>query len=288
MRDVTGQVAAITGAGSGMGRALAEALARDGCAVALSDVDDRGLAQTAHLVEQLGGRVHTAHVDVSDARAVDAWARQVAAELGGVGLLFNNAGVAASSTIAELDLEDLRWVMGVNFWGVVHGTAAFLPLLAREPAAHLVNTSSVFGLLALPTMGPYNASKFAVRGYTEALQQELAGSSIHVTLVLPGGVKTGIAARARIAHNVAGRYVTDEEGGRRAFEALLRTTPERAAEVILRGVRQRRRRVLIGRDAHVIDWVQRLLPVRYQGLTRALTTRVGRDSHPAGQNERPA
>jgi len=264
MKTVQDKVAAITGAGSGIGRATARLLARKGCHVALSDVNEAGLAETAELCRQTGVKVSTARVDVADRAAVHAWSEQVVGELGRVNLIINNAGVALGSTIEDMRYEDFEWLMGINFWGVVHGTKAFLPHLKDAGEGHIVNISSVFGLIAVPTQGAYNASKFAVKGFTEALRQELEveGSPIGVTCVHPGGIKTNIARAARLT--VRQGWV--DEKSHSDLEKAFRTTPERAAEAILHAVLKNRRRLLIGADAVLIDLMQRLLPTLYQSL----------------------
>jgi NAD(P)-dependent dehydrogenase (short-subunit alcohol dehydrogenase family) len=275
VKHFTDRVAAITGAGSGMGRSLALALAREGCHLALADSDAASLAETAQLAGaaahgSVGAplRVTTRVLDVADRTAMFAWADDTAAEHGRVNLVFNNAGVALSSTVQGMDYADLEWIVGINFWGVVHGTKAFLPHLKAAGEGHIVNTSSVFGLFAQPGMSGYNATKFAVRGFTEALRQELdlMRCGVSATTVLPGGIRTNIAQSSRIAKNMVGFMIEDEQQGRDKFEKLMITTADQAARVILDGVRRNRRRVLIGRDAHAADWIARVLPSTYQTL----------------------
>ena len=194
MKDFRNKVAAITGAASGMGRTLAVQLAQRGCHLALSDVNEAGLAETAQLVRQHGVKVTTAKLNVADREAMFAWADQVVRDHGKVNLIFNNAGVALSSTVEGVDYADLEWIVGINFWGVVYGTKAFLPYLKASGEGHVVNTSSVFGLFAQPGMSGYNATKFAVRGFTESLRQELdlQRSGVSATCVHPGGIRTDI------------------------------------------------------------------------------------------------
>jgi short-subunit dehydrogenase len=262
MQSVKGKVAAITGAGSGIGRATAELLARNGCHVALSDVNEQGLAETAEKCRAHGVQVRTTRVDVAQRQAVHTWADEVARDFGAVHIVINNAGVAVGATIEDTGYEDFEWLMNINFWGVVHGTKAFLPHLKAAGEGHIVNISSVFGLIAVPTQAAYNASKFAVKGFTEALRQELEveDSPIGVTSVHPGGIKTNIARSARMVHRqgwVNGQSATE-------FERLFATTPERAAEHILAAILGNRRRQLIGTDAVLIDLMQRLMPTLYQ------------------------
>lgn len=256
----TGKVAAVTGAGSGIGRTLAQQLHREGCRLYLADLDPGGLEETrAGLAGSAA--VDTAVLDVADRAAVEAWAARVGEREGHADIVINNAGVALAERVDESRHEDVQWLMGINFWGVVHGTTAFLPLLRRSGGGHLVNISSVFGLVGVPTQSAYNAAKFAVRGYTEALRQEMAGSGLHVCCVHPGGIRTNIARRSR---GSAGGLDPDQRGAR--FERFARTSPETAAAKILRAVEKRRERLLIGADAHYISLVSRLFPVRYPAL----------------------
>lgn len=270
MKDFKNKVAAITGAGSGMGRSLALTLAREGCQLALSDRNEKGLAQTvAEVMRAAPGLVFTQHcVDVSDRAAMYAWAEQAARAHGRINLIFNNAGVALSSTIEGMSYDDLEWIMGINFWGVVHGTKAFLPYLKASGDGHVINTSSIFGIFAQPGMSGYNASKYAVRGFTESLRQELdmQACGVSATCVHPGGIKTNIAQASRISANVTGFLVHDEQQGRDEFEKYFITTADKAARVILNGVHHNRRRVLIGPDAVAADMMARLLPAAYQKL----------------------
>ncbi|HYE39720.1 MAG TPA: SDR family NAD(P)-dependent oxidoreductase [Ramlibacter sp.] len=269
MRNFEGKVAAITGAGSGLGRALALALAREGCRVALSDVDEDGLAATAQQVQAAGGVASTARVDVADRVAVQAWAEACRNRHGRVNLLFNNAGVALAAPADTVRPEDFAWVMDVNFWGVVHGTQAFLPQLRASGEGHVVNISSVFGLMAMPTQSAYNASKFAVRGYTEALRMELEleGAPVSATCVHPGGVATNIANAQRIAADAQRLTGLDAAAQRARARALIdRTAPDEAARQILAGVRRNARRVLVGADARMADAMVRLLATAYQPL----------------------
>ena len=272
-----GRVAAITGAASGMGRALAVELARRGCHLALSDVDDTGLAETARIAASGGVTLTLAHVDTADRDAVFAWADDVVRKHGRVNFVFNNAGVALSAPLAEVAQADFDWVMNINFWGVVWGTQAFLPHLAASGDGHVVNTSSVFGLLSMPLNGPYNASKFAVRGYTEALRMELEAtrSCVSATCVHPGGVRTEIARRARITPGTEAYTGQPVETARRQFDKLLNATSSHAAaQRILLGVERNARRVLVGRDAWWADKVVRLLGPGYQRLAVWLVRRM--------------
>jgi NAD(P)-dependent dehydrogenase (short-subunit alcohol dehydrogenase family) len=253
-------VAVVTGAGSGIGRGLARQLALSGSALALADIDEAGLQQTAASLSERDIQLTTHLVDVSDESAVQSFAKDVAAQYGRVTLLINNAGVALHGTFEEISLDDLRWLMGINFWGVVYGVTYFLPLLKREPRAHIVNISSVFGIVAPVGQTAYSASKFAVRGFTEALRHELEGTSVFVSCVHPGGIRTQIARRARLGANTP--PASRDEGVSR-FDRLTPTMPDAAAARILKGVERREPRILIGRDARSIDILQRLRPATY-------------------------
>ena len=272
MKSFKNKVAAITGAASGMGRTLAVELARRGCHLALSDVNEADLAKTAELAGQHGVRVTIARLDVANREAVYAWADQVVRDHGKVNLIFNNAGVALSSTIEGMEDDELAWIMNINFWGVVNGTKAFLPHLKASGNGHVVNVSSVFGLFAQPGMSAYNATKYAVRGFTESLRQELdmEDSRVSASCVHPGGIKTNIAKTARMNESMAKVTGQPPDKARQQFnDQLLRTTPEKAAQVILRGVQRDSRRILIGADAHAIDVMLRLAPVLYQRVVTA-------------------
>ncbi|MBR8272642.1 SDR family NAD(P)-dependent oxidoreductase [Burkholderia cenocepacia] len=269
MKGFSGKVAAITGAGSGMGRSLAVELARRGCEVALADVSETGLAGTAALCAQHGMRVSTRRLDVADRDAVFAWADFVRAEHGKVNLIFNNAGVSLAASAETARLADLEWIVGINFWGVVHGTQAFLPHLRASGDGHVVNTSSLFGLVAMPTQSAYNATKFAVRGFTEALRMELEldGAPVSATCVHPGGVATSIVDAGRVDTSIHALTGQDEATHRRQANRLINaTTADEAARQILAGVERNARRVLVGADARRLDRIARLLGAGYQWL----------------------
>lgn len=268
MKLATGTVAALTGAGSGIGRALALALALRGCALALADVNATSLDETAIVARKLTSALVTTHqVDVSDAAAVQRVADDVTQQHGAVQLLINNAGVALGGEFAEVSLDDFAWLMGINFWGVVYGVKAFLPILLRQPEAHIVNLSSVFGLAAPPGQTAYAASKFAVRGFSESLRGELRTTPIHVSVVHPGGVRTNIAVNARVSVVDPARI----QAGQQQWEKMLRMPPEQAAAIILRGVERNRERILVGGDARLLDLLARLAPV---GVGRLLASRA--------------
>ena len=260
MAFLSGGVAVVTGAGSGIGRALARKLSAAGSALALADIDEKGLAETAASLPGKGAGISTHVLDVSDESGVRAFADDVISRHGRVTLLINNAGVALHGSFEEISLEDLRWLMGINFWGTVYGVKYFLPTLKQQPRAHIVNISSVFGLVAPAGQSAYSASKFAVRGFTEALRHELENTPVFVSCVHPGGIQTPIAERGRLGTN-APKARKDESVARLA--QLARTSPEAAAERILKGVERREGRILIGFDARQIDVVQRLRPASY-------------------------
>ncbi len=270
------RVVAITGAASGIGRATAVKLAKRGARVALADVNREGLEQTVVLCRD--AEVVATTLDVADRRAVYAWAEATREHFGEVHVIINNAGVAVASSIEDVSYEDFEWLMNINFWGVVYGTKAFLPYLRESGDGHIVNISSVFGLIAMPLNGTYNATKFAVRGFTEALCEELLieRAPVSVTCVHPGGIDTNIARASRITKNTSWGLI-DAEHTQKEFKRLARTTPEQAAEQILCAIEKRRRRLLIGADARLLDKMQRLLPSSYQTLVaRVLRTQLRR------------
>lgn len=265
MNTLNGRVAAVTGAASGIGRALAQDLAGRGCHLALSDVNEAGLAETVALCEPAGVKVTSQRLDVADRAEVHAWADQVVIDHGRVNLIFNNAGVALVASVETMSYEDFEWLMGINFWGVVHGTKAFLPHLKAAGEGHVVNVSSIFGLVSIPSQSAYNSAKFAVRGFTEALRMELRieGANVSCTTVHPGGIKTNIVRNARFDEaNQPG----SGEGVSRDFDKVAMTTPEKAARQILAAVEHDRRRVLVGPDAKVVDVLARFPSAIYQGL----------------------
>ncbi|AJK50362.1 SDR family NAD(P)-dependent oxidoreductase [Burkholderia plantarii] len=267
MKDFSNKVAAITGAGSGMGRSLAVELARRGCHLALSDINEIGLAQTVALCSAHGVRVSSQRLDVASREAVFGWARATRETHGRVHLVFNNAGVSLAAPAEQVRIEDFEWIMGINFWGVVHGTQAFLPYLRESGDGHVINTSSLFGLVSMPTQSTYNASKFAVRGFTEALRMELEleRAPVSATCVHPGGVATNIATASRIDERIVTLTGQSPDAHRRAANKLIdATSADEAARQILAGVTRNARRVLIGADARRLDRIARLFGAAYQ------------------------
>ncbi len=258
-------VAVVTGAASGIGRALAQHLATKGAALALADVNEAGLEETRASLSGVKTSLHI--VNVADANRVSTFAQEVLEQHGRANLLFNNAGVALGGRFSEVTLEDMHWLININFWGVVHGCQSFMPILKKEPVAHIVNTSSVFGIFAPPGQTAYSAAKFAVRGFSESLRHELEGSSVKLSVVHPGGIKTAIARNARVGANVTTRADRLERELKNLEKSFI-TTPEAAAERIVRGVERDEPRILIGRDAVQIDWIQRLFPSTYWGVLK--------------------
>ena len=264
---LAGRTAVITGAASGIGRALAIRLAQHGCPVAIADQDASGLDDTA---ASITAPLLARQLDVSDRQGQLAFAATVAEWAPApIGAVFNNAGVAVSSTVAAAAVEDDEWLHSINFEGVVHGVRSFLPVLLEQRSGAIVNTSSVFGLAGIPHQSAYCASKFAVRGFTEALRHELAGTGVRAVTVHPGGVKTNIARNGRLHSDPKGLgrsrdQIADE------FEALVRTCPERAAEIIHRGVDAGKARILVGPDAYVFDVLTRLTPTHYWSVLNRL------------------
>ena len=271
-----GGVAVITGAASGIGAALAVNLARRGMHLALVDLNAAGLEATAALARASGVTVSTDPLDVADHAAVAALPAEVLARHGRASVLVNNAGVALGGLFADIDAADFDWLMNINFGATVRLSRAFLPVLAREDAAQLVNVSSIFGIIAPPGQTAYAASKFAVRGFSESLRHELemAGSPVGVTLVHPGGVRTAIAENARLAKGLDGAQVASERAN---WRSLLALAPGKAAEIIAGAIERREPRVLVGKDATAAALVQRLFPVSYwKHVARDIARRVKR------------
>ncbi len=265
MKTLDNKVIVITGAGSGIGRALALNCAGRGSLLALSDVDDAGLSETVRLLRAAAPHceVHTAHLDVADRASFTAYAGTVAERFGRVNVIINNAGVGLSGDFNDLNYADMDWITDINFWGVVHGTKEFLPHLIASGDGHVVNLSSLFGLVSMPGQSLYNAAKYAVRGMTEALREEMliAGHPVGVTCVHPGGIKTAIVRNARVSDQ------EDKAATAKLFdEKLARMTPDRAAEIIVKGILSNKARVLVGLDAHAVHTLAKFTGSRYQDI----------------------
>lgn len=264
----TKSVAVITGAASGIGRSLAVRFAAEGVAgIAISDVNEAGLNETREMAKQSGVPV-TAHVvDVASLSEVQRFAGETLETHGRVTHLVNNAGVGLIGKFEQLSIEDFEWLMGINFWGVIYGCKVFLPYLLKESDAHIVNVSSVFGLIAPEEQSAYSASKFAVRGFTESLRHELAETNVSVTCVHPGGVKTNIVRNSRIGENAPDEW---KEQGTKLFDKIARTTSEDAADDIIKAIKTRNPRLLIGKDARAISHLSRLFPRNYLRMIERL------------------
>lgn len=288
MTAISGSAAAVTGAASGIGRALAHELALRGCDLAIADRDEAGLQAAAAEIAKVSPRKVTVHrLDVSEPGQIAAFAEAAGVAHPGLNIVVNNAGVALLGEFCEIEQAQMEWLFNINFWGVVHGTRAFLPLLSRQREAHIVNISSIFGILAPPGQSAYCAAKFAVRGFSESLRHELAvvNSSVRLSVVHPGGVATNIARNSR-----SGTGITDN--ARRAesierFDALARTTPTAAAQRIIAGIEKNQPRILIGKDARFMDLLQRFRPATYwkvmqRMMEKTAARRIAREAARAG------
>lgn len=270
MPSVKGKTILVTGAGSGIGQALTVLLAHKGAHVAASDVNESGLAETAAMVSGDGGRVVTYKLDVADKVAFEQHIEDCEQEFGALDGIINNAGVTVSARVENTSYADFEWLMNINFWGVIHGTKGMLPKLQNRPNGWIVNISSVFGLVGWPTQASYNASKFAVRGFTEALRHELTqeNSKVQAISVHPGGVKTGIVRNMRAIDFLVPTKTV--EGADKFFQKAARTTPAKAAAIIVKGMEKNKPKVLVGPDAVVIDQMARRLPVSHFNVVRKL------------------
>ena len=276
MEGFAGKVAVVTGAGSGIGQALAVELARSGAKVAISDVDTEGLAVTEARLKAIGAPVKADRLDVTEREAFELYADAVKAHFGKVNQIYNNAGIAFTGDIEISSYKDIERVMDVDFWGVVNGTKAFLPHLIESGDGHVVNVSSLFGIFSVPGQAAYNAAKFAVRGFTEALRQEMIAAKrpVKVTTVHPGGIKTAIARNAGAAEGVDAQELAN------VFDKkLANTSPERAAQIILDAVRKDKARVLVGADAKVLDVIVRITGSGYQRLFSSVIARALPNAH---------
>lgn len=266
MKDLKGKTAVVTGAASGIGRALTLALVKEGARVAAADRDDKGLEETLSLAGDKEESVKTYILDVSDRAAFERFAGEVKKDFGSIAIVVNNAGVNHDGNFLHTPYEDMEWIFNINYWGVVYGTRAFLPFLLEEDEATLVNISSLFGLIGVRKQSAYCATKFAVRGFTESMRMELAKTGVAVSVVHPGGIKTNIVRNARMQK--AERQATEKEQEKFAalFERIAKTSPEEAAAVIIKGIRKKKPRILIGSDAKTASFIQRMFSGRYEKI----------------------
>ena len=254
-------VAIVTGAASGIGRALAIRLAQEKIAgIAVSDVNESGLRETVEMIEKLSVPVSAHNIDVSKLAEIEKFKDEILRKHNRVTHLINNAGVGVIGTFEQISLADFEWLMNINFWGVVYGTKVFLPVLKEQEKAHIINISSVFGLVAPPEQTAYCSSKFAVRGFTESLRHELEATNVRVSCVHPGGIKTNIARNSRVGAGAPEEYKTQ---GVKFFDKVAQTSAAEAAEIIVRGIKAENPRILIGKDAHAINYISRLFPKKY-------------------------
>ncbi|QDQ96034.1 SDR family NAD(P)-dependent oxidoreductase [Tomitella fengzijianii] len=279
MGSVSGKVAVVTGAASGIGRELALELARRGAKLALADVDDRGLAQTEGQVRALGAEASGSHLDVSSRADFETFAQDVVTRFGVVHQIYNNAGISGGShSILDSDYAVFDRVLGINLWGVIHGTKTFLPHLIASGDGHVINISSLNGIMAQPELGPYCTAKFGVRGFTETLRAEMLADQrpVAVTVVHPGGVKTNIASAALAQAESRGEVPTDRDRVRvRTYnDKLLKLPADKAARTIVDGVEDDRARVLVGNDAKALDLLVRAAPRFYTGLIAKYTEKI--------------
>lgn len=269
MRDLRGKTAVITGAGSGIGRGLAVNLADEGCSLALADVNEAGLNETLNLINNDDIRANAYRVDVSDRDRVYGFADEVAEAFGKVDIVINNAGVQLKESLEDVTYEDLDWLLGINLYGVIYGSKAFLPHLKKRPAANLVNVSSVQAMFTNPYNGPYCTSKFAVSGFTLTLAQELKDTTVKVSCVYPGGVKTDIVRSERF-HKMSRPEITREVEAEFFEKYLVWTSPDRAARIIIKGIKKNKPRILVGPDAYFYDMITRIAPMASQKLMARL------------------
>jgi len=264
MRQLQGRVAVVTGAASGIGRATSLELAKNGCDLAISDINEEGLKETAKAVEALGPKVTSYIVDVADKERMQRFASEVVSDHGHVHILLNNAGVAVLSSLDDHDLDDYEWVVGINFWGVVYGCKFFIPYLKKESEGHIVNMSSIFGIIGVPDVSSYCATKFAVRGLSECLWHELRDFNIGVTSVHPGGVKTDIVQSARMDEETDTSLPILGPGGRRQSAQRLfdriGCEPDKVARAIIQAIKANKMRILINPETYIADSAKRIIP----------------------------
>jgi NAD(P)-dependent dehydrogenase (short-subunit alcohol dehydrogenase family) len=265
MKELRNKVAAVTGAASGIGRMLAINLAKEGCHLAISDINEAGLKETAEMIGHYGGKISVHVVDVAQREKVYRYADDVVAKHGRVHILINNAGVTIAETLEETNYEDFEWLLAINLWGVIYGCKAFLPYLKNESEANIVNVSSVYGIFTFPNNGAYCTSKFAIRGFTETLCQELKATQVRVSCVHPGGIKTNIVHNARF-YKAADSSLNKAECAELFDRFLAHTSAEKAARIIILGIKKDKARIMIGRDAYLFDWLKRLFPIGFQRM----------------------
>lgn len=268
MKSLTGKAVVITGAASGIGEALARAAAADGARLLLADVDAARLEAVAASLRTQGAHCLTQTCDVGQAAALTALAARALHEMGGADVLFNNAGVALVAPVASMDMADAHWLMDINFWGVVNGCRAFMPQMQARPGGAIVNISSIFAMISMPGNAIYNASKAAVRGFSDALREELRATGLHLLCVHPGGIRTRIVQQARLGD--ISQLADSAQALRAQFDQHAPTSPQQAAATILAALHAGRTRVLIGNDARVADWIYRLVPTRASAWLTAL------------------
>ena len=273
MRQFKNKICVITGAGSGIGAACARAMAAEGAIVIGADLRMEMLEKVAAQVTEAGGTMEAHQLDVADRDAVFALAAKVEKTHGAADLVLNNAGVAHGAPVAEMTMDNFQWVMDIDFWGVVHGTQAFLPAMIARGSGHIANVSSIFGLIGVPTQSAYNAAKFGVLGFGEALRHEVKEQGIGVSTIHPGGINTNIVRHARFQQGP--EMEAEREEAIQRFAQFTMTQPEGAAKTIIKGIKRNKARILIGPDAHLVDWVRRLFPTHYLSLMPFL--RIGQD-----------
>ena len=279
MKDFKNKICVVTGAGSGIGAACAQALAAEGAYVVMTDIRSDMLETVHKKIVEAGGRGETHIVDVSDRDAVFALADKVDKAHGGADLILNNAGVAHSATVAEMTMDNFNWIMDIDFWGVVYGTQAFLPHFLKRGSGHVANVSSIFGLIGVPTQSAYNAAKYGVLGFSEALRHEMVEHNVGVTVIHPGGINTNIVRHARMSQGPNAE--AEHEQAIIKFQELTMTQPDKAAQIILKAIRKNKARVLVGPDAVFVDFIRRLAPVKYLSLLPFLKNVGKKEDAPA-------
>lgn len=268
MGSFNGKITVITGAASGIGRELALQMSREGAVIVAADYDKKNLDETVKMVKASGGEAFGYKLDISDSRQVVKFAADVKKKHGAIDILVNNAGVTLFGKFDELTIKDMEWIMNINYWGAVYMTKAFLKDIKEKPGSYLVNVASIFGVIGTGNQTSYCATKFGLRGFTEALQDELHAFPVKIISVIPGGIKTNIARNARFIKD--GAVMKDTEKLAKRFDKISRTTASQAAAAIIDGMKKKKQRVLIGSDARLLDRLQRYLPVKYNRVIAKL------------------